>query len=57
MDDPVNPLAPSTPTTGPDAAVILSLLAKMRNRRDVPVIEEPPVEGQVPVIAWGRWPW
>ncbi len=57
MDDPVNPLTPSNPTAGPDAAVILSLLAKMRDGRDVPVIEEQPVEGQVPVIAWGRWPW
>ncbi len=57
MNDPVDSPSSSTPTVGADAAVILSLLAKMRDRRDVPVIEEQPVEGQVPVIAWGRWPW
>ena len=57
MDDPVDSPASSDLPVGADAAVILTLLAKMRDGRDGPMIEEQPVEGQVPVIAWGRWPW
>lgn len=57
MDDPRENTWPSDHAVGHDAAVILSLLAKMHDKRDVPVIEVQSVEDQVPVIMWGRWPW
>lgn len=42
---------------GQDAGVLVGLLEKMRQERDLLVHEERPVEGQVLAPAWGRWPW